>query len=319
MMIYNLNDIEKIVWENNIPELPNDTINLINSLSEQVGAPTYIRTPSFSNNSNNIIKNNFKKKKKNTDEISAEEWETIRTFHKTEITKKEGIEKEIDNLRLSINKLTEKTYDKIIDNILSKLDDINNNDEYDSNSLDKIGYAIFNMATSNKFNSNIYAKLCCELKSKYDFMTDIITNNISQFMKLFENMEFVSPDENYDKFCEMNITNEKRRAMSLFLTNLYKFNVITLDFVLNNIINIQNMIVNEKEINNNNRKNEVEELSENLFILLTNIKLSILKTSNEWNKIYSNIRFITNSNLDTNSSISHKAKFKHMDILDKIK
>ena len=53
MMIYTLNDIEKIVWENNIPELPNDTINLINSLSEQVGAPTYIRTPSFSNNNNN--------------------------------------------------------------------------------------------------------------------------------------------------------------------------------------------------------------------------------------------------------------------------
>ena len=317
-MIYTLNDIEKIVWENNIPELPNDTINLVNSLSEQVGAPTYIRTPSFSNN-NNIIKNNFKKKKKNTDEVSPEDWETIRTFHKTEINKKEGIEKEIDNIRLSINKLTEKTYDKIIDNILSKLDDINNNDDYDSNSLDKIGYAIFNMATSNKFNSNIYAKLCCELKVKYDFMTDIITNNISQFMKLFENMEFVSPEENYDKFCEINIINEKRRSMSLFLTNLYKFNVITLDFVLNNIMNIQNMIVNEEEIFNSNRKSEVEELSENLFILLTNIKLSILKTSNEWNKIYSNIRFITNFTLDNNSSISHKAKFKHMDILDKIK
>ena len=78
------------------------------------------------------------------------------------------------------------------------------------------------------------------------------------------------------------------------------------------------MIVNEKEIYNSDRKMEVEELSENLFILLTNIKLSILKTSNEWNKIYSNIQFITNSNLDTNSSISHKTLFKHMDILDKI-
>ena len=42
------------------------------------------------------------------DEIYPEDWETIRTFHKTEINKKEGIEKEIDNVRLSINKLTEK-------------------------------------------------------------------------------------------------------------------------------------------------------------------------------------------------------------------
>ena len=30
----------------------------------------------------------------------------------------------------------------------------------------------------NKFNSKVYAKLCCELKEKYEFMTDIIENNI---------------------------------------------------------------------------------------------------------------------------------------------
>ena len=58
-------------------------------------------------------------------------------------------------------------------------------------------------------------------------------------MKLFENMEFVSPDEDYDKFCEMNITNEKRRAMSLFLTNLYKNEVVSLDILLSNITNLK--------------------------------------------------------------------------------
>ena len=34
-------------------------------------------------------------------------------------------------------------------------------------------------------------------------------NNINEFMKLFENMEFVSADENYDKFCE-NIKNKRK-------------------------------------------------------------------------------------------------------------
>lgn len=316
-MIYTLNDIEKIAWGDNNIVLPTDTIDLINSLSEQVGAPTYIKTPSFSTN-NTYSKNNNNKRKKKTDIISNEDWDTIRNFQKTEITKKDGIEKEIDNIRLSINKLTEKTFDKIIENIHIQLNAINDNDNYDSESMNKIGYAIFNMATSNKFNSNIYAKLCSELKSKYDFMTDIITNNISQFMKLFENMEFVSPEENYDKFCEMNITNEKRRSMSLFLTNLYKFDVITLDFIVNNIMNIQNMIVNEEEIYNSDRKAEIEELSENLFILISNLNFDKLKSNSEWSNIYNNIMFIKNVDINIFLGISHKAKFKHMDILDKI-
>ena len=149
-------------------------------------------------------------------------------------------------------------------------------------------------------------------------MTDIITNNISQFMKLFENMEFVSPEENYDKFCEMNITNEKRRSMSLFLTNLYKFDVITLDFIVNNIMNIQNMIVNEEEIYNSDRKAEIEELSENLFILISNLNFDELKSNSEWSNIYNNIMFIKNVDINIFLGISHKAKFKHMDILDKI-
>ena len=315
-MFYTLNDIEKICWEDNIIVLPTDTIDLINSLSEQVGAPSYIKTPSFSNNNNNM-KNNMKKKKK-SDIISNEDWDTIRTFQKTEITKKEGIEKEIDNIRLSINKLTEKTYDKIIESILLQLTDINENDNYDSESLNKIGYAIFNMATSNKFNSKIYAKLCCELKKSYDFMTDIIMNNISQFMQLFENMTFVSPDENYDKFCEMNIINEKRRSMSLFLTNLYTYKVITLDYIMNNITNIQNMIINEISIIDSDKKTEIEELSENLFILLTSMNIIDLKSTSEWNNIYNNIMLVKNADINICLGISHKTKFKHMDILDKI-
>jgi hypothetical protein len=319
-MIYTLNDIEKIAWGDNNIVLPTDTIDLINSLSEQVGAPTYIKTPSFSinnNNNNNYSKNNNKKKKK-TDIISNEDWDTIRNFQKTEITKKDGIEKEIDNIRLSINKLTERTFDKIIENIHIQLNDINDNDNYDSNSMNKIGYAIFNMATSNKFNSKVYAKLCCELKEKYEFMTDIIENNISQFMELFENMIFVSPDENYDKFCEMNIINEKRRSMSLFLTNLYTYKVITIDIIMNNITNIQNMIIDKDSILNSDKIQEIEELSENLFILLSNMNFDELKSNSEWSNIYNNIMFIKNVDINIFLGISHKAKFKHMDILDKI-
>jgi len=316
-VVYTISDFENIKWANNSGfALPATTIELINSLSEQVGSPNYVKTPSFTNNAE---KPNYKKKRRPVDDIKSDDWQALRSFQKTEFVKKDGIEKEIDGIRLLINKLTEKTYDKIIEKLFVTLDEISANENYDVEYVNKIGYAIFTMATSNKFNSNVYARLTSELQNRYEFMTDIITFNINEFMKLFEKMEFVSPDENYDKFCEMNIINEKRRAMSMFLTSLYKNNVITLDFVFDNIKNIQNMIVNEDNMKNSNKTTENEELVENLYILLTNISVPVLKTSDHWEEVYNNVVKIKTVDTKIYLGISSKTKFKHMDILDKLK
>ena len=314
-VIYTLSEIENICWKAEHLPLPEDTIKIINTISEQVGAPSYNRTPTFQNKTAPGGGGGNRRKKKN-EEINAEDWEAIRTFQKTEIVKKEGIEKEIDSIRLLINKLTEKTYDKIVESMITTLNEIHENGNYDEESVNKIGFAIFNMATSNKFNSNVYARLCSKLLSEYDFMNNIIHNNITEFMKLFDNMVFVSPEENYDAFCDMNIANDKRRSMSLFLTNLYKNNVITMDIVFTNIVNIQNMLmVNKNDIS---KKKENEELSENLYTLLTNIPFLILTKHNGWSIINDNIEIIKKSDSTVNLGISSKCKFKHMDISDKL-
>jgi len=108
--------------------------------------------PKFASNDRSMYK---KKKRHNNEDLKSEDWETIRNFKKTEIIKKEGIEKEIDSIRLLINKLTEKSYAVIVENMCTTLDELGENKEYDNVSMDRIGYAIFNMATSNKFNSNV--------------------------------------------------------------------------------------------------------------------------------------------------------------------
>ena len=314
-VIYTLSEIENICWKAEHLPLPEDTIKIIDTISEQVGAPSYNRTPTFQNKTAPGGGGGNRRKKKN-EEINAEDWEAIRTFQKTEIVKKEGIEKEIDSIRLLINKLTEKTYDKIVESMIATLNEIHENGNYNEESVNKIGFAIFNMATSNKFNSNVYARLCSKLLSEYDFMNSIIHNNITEFMKLFDNMVFVSPEENYDAFCDMNIANDKRRSMSLFLTNLYKNNVITMDIVFANIVNIQNILMTNK--NDISKKKENEELSENLYTLLTNIPFLILTKHNGWSIINDNIEIIKKSDSTVNLGISSKCKFKHMDISDKL-
>ena len=320
-VIYTIQDFDNIKWSSSTFTLPEETTNLINLLTQQVGAPTYVKTPSFSNkNINNNDKNSYRKKKRRNEEANTtDDWQSLRSFQKTEFVKKEGIEKEIDGIRALINKLTDKTYDRIIEKLTETLDEIKDNETCDEVYIDKIGHSIFTMATSNKFNSNVYAKLASELQSKYEFMTNIVDNNINEFMKLFENMEFVSPDDNYDKFCEMNIINEKRRAMSLFLTSLYKHKVLTLDFVFDKIQKVQNMIMKEETMLHESSRMEVEELSENLYILLTNIPFSTLSSHSEWKQIMDNLLQIKNTDTKACMGISPKAKFKHMDILDKLK
>ena len=320
-VIYTIQDFDNIKWSDSTFTLPEETTNLINLLTQQVGAPTYVKTPSFSNkNTNNNDKNSYRKKKRRNEEVNtADDWQSLRSFQKTEFVKKEGIEKEIDGIRALINKLTDKTYDLIIEKLTETLDEIKDNETCDEVYIDKIGHSIFTMATSNKFNSNVYAKLASELQSKYEFMTNIVDNNINEFMKLFENMEFVSPDDDYDKFCEMNIINEKRRAMSLFLTSLYKHKVLTLDFIFDKIQKVQNMIMKEETMLHESSRMEVEELSENLYILLTNIPFSTLSFHSEWKQIMDNLLQIKNTDTKACMGISPKAKFKHMDILDKLK
>ncbi len=350
--VYTLKDFEDIIWstnnkpedENNSFQLPQEIIDLITSLSEQVGAPNYIKTPAFTkgsagsggNGRNGEKHNNYKKKRRHEEPISPGDWEAIRNFKKTEIVKKEGLEKDINNIRLLINKLTDKTYDKIIENLFETIDEIKEkfnivdnttdssgtsiiSDDDIINHLNKIGYAIFNMATSNKFNSGVYAKLTCELQNKYEFMRPIINNNISEFMKMFENMEFVSSTEDYDRFCELNIINDRRRAMSLFMVNLYKNAVISLDSMFENISNIQNMIVSEESITNIDKASEINELSENLYVILTNIPMKEFQKHTSWLQIYDNVLRITKIDTKINKGVSPKTKFKHMDILDKLK
>ena len=52
-------------------------------------------------------------------------------------------------------------------------------------------------------------------------MKSICENNFNSFMSIFEKIE-IGKEEDYDNFCHINKTNEKRRALSKFYTFLNK-------------------------------------------------------------------------------------------------
>jgi hypothetical protein len=312
-VVYSLKQFEDISWQQPL-EIGDDIISLINELTEQVGSPSYNKTPNF--NSTQSSEKKFNKKPKKYTEIAPDDWVTVRNFKKTEIAVKEGIDKQIDEIRSLLNKVTEKTFDAILVKMIDKLDSNVEELKQNEEGLSKIGTSIFNIATSNTFNSEVFSKLIKTLIEKYEFMEDIFNQAFDQFIQIFSNIQYCSPDDDYDKFCQMNIDNDKRRAMSLFVINLTKLEIIPKNKTIGIINQLQSMIT--AYIHEESQENVIEELAENLYILVVQ-GFYHLKDCDEWQSIYDNIETISKMKHKQYPSISRKAVFKHMDIIDKIK
>ena len=318
-----------------------NVIELISSLANKVGAPTYIKTPVFpkrekttgvageqieletSSLSSASLSNRRPRNKPS--QISDEDWSTIRTFQKTEIKKTEGIEKRIDTIRSLLNKLTDATYGVIEPEILSEVNTIVRGEDGGDNgaiaieeeNINKIAHSIFNTASSNMFYSALYAKLFKQLVQCHDIFTKVFEKSYSEFVGLFKKVEYVDPNVDYNKFCEVTKMNDKRRAMSMFIINLMKEDMLEPDGVVDIIRELQEMV--NSYIKQANKANELEELNENLFILLTNGK-NILSSHEKWDSIVSNVTFLSilKVKMKEYPSVNNKLIFKNMDILEEL-
>ena len=217
---YTFTDVEKIKNDNSDIELPQDIIDFINSLSEKVGAPTYSKTPVFSKGN----KPRNKKRPKNM-EITNEDWSAIRSFQTTELARnKEGVEKDIEDLRMLLNKITTNNFVEVNEEISNNLDKIISSSPAKDDLL-KIGTSVFEIASSNKFYSSVYAELYEKFIKKDPIFEDIFQKNFTDFVEIFTSIRYVDPDEDYTEFCKVNKENEKRRALSLFFVNLMKCHI----------------------------------------------------------------------------------------------
>ena len=302
---YDLEEYETIKNVGFAYELSENTISVVNELAEQVGAPSYNKTPVFENKE-------YKKRKYNGS-LSEEDWDAFRNFKATEIASSSGINKYFDDIRFSLNKMTENTYVSVRNEIINLLKNMME-EKYDDDAYNNVGKSIFDMASSNKFYSEIYAKLYSDIMKEFDMFKDIFNTNLKHFMELFKNIEVADNDNvDYNRLCEINKQNDKRRALSLFFVNLMNYGVITEDNIIEIIDELQNKIINCAE--KNGFAASIEELSENIFIIVTNVK-DRLNDHIVWTTIVNRIVNITEMSSSEKPSINNKVIFKHMDLLD---
>ena len=328
---YSFEDFNRISFDGFNFTLPQETIQIIQDLARQVGSPSYVKTPIFQKRENPLktplakdIPQGFKKKRnKNNEILNDEDWETFRTFQPTKIEKKEGIDAKFDIIRSNLNKLTDKSYlelkEKIMDTMKEIVDDGENTESQDNKDILAIGKSIFDIASTNRFYSKIYADLYAELIGRFEIMKEVFYNSFDTFLEMFNNIEYIDPSVDYDKFCKINKDNEKRRALSAFFINLMINKVISRERIMLILKNLLSQI--NTYISIENKKNEVDEITENIAILykkefLENNSESVSDCIIDGMTIIEFIVKIANSKTKDYLSLTNKTIFKFMDMIE---
>jgi len=344
---YTLSDFERIIQNGFEYVVHPDVVALVSKIADQVGAPTYVKTPTFPKNKSVIgsltnntsttsggggggggsgfhgsswstdrdskrTTNSSGTRRSDSQQITDEDWESIRAFQATELARSQGIESNISVIRSSLNRITSDNYAEMRDAILNEISTLvaNNADE---ESLLKIGNSIFNTASSNQFYSHTYAMLYKDLIESHDFFKPIFEASMKDYMKLFQTIDYVDPKKDYDKFCEINKSNDKRKAMSLFIVNLMKEGIVSTGEVIDIVLSLQRMLNENLKVAG--KTNELDEISENIYIIIKNGH-PMLSSTDEWINILNNITFISLLKVKSYPSITNKTIIKHVDILE---
>lgn len=313
--IYTLNDFRDITFGGFDIKLPDRTIEIITELAEQVGSPTYIKTPVFAKREIPIMKDqSFKKKRRGNhgmESVNDDDWESLRTFQATKIEQKIGIEMQFDLVRSCLNKITDKTYEEQCNKICDILTQLQNSEE----DLLRVGNAIFEIASTNRFYSKLYADLYTMLIHRYDVMRSIFQNNMDTFLGLFEKIEHISAEEDYDRFCKINMDNEKRKALSAFFVNLSQTKIIADEKIIEFASNLLKQVL--QFIHQDNKKNEVDEMVENIAILYNkDLFLTSGVSMSNGETFTQTIEGLAKSKSKNFASLSNKSIFKFMDMVE---
>ena len=312
---YTLEDIQTIQFCGFTCVLNKQVLQKIQTIADQVGSPEYVRTPQFP-----------KKERKTprrlsgrSSDLTEADWNAIRMFKATVIKKREGIDATIDRIRQSLNKMSDKTYTVLSTKIFNEMQvvmDENNDDSDECNKLlAMIGEEIFVIASSNLFYSALYAKFYKDLLQKVPSMRSIFDRNYLEFTKLFDNIETADPAKEYDKFCEINKSNEKRRAVAKFYINLMLHDILTCADIMRIILNIIKEITNRIDFDD---VNMVDELVELLKIMVVDSR-SIIVNSSDWHIVEEHMNSMLKMKSSEHLGLSNRSIFKYMDIQDILK
>ena len=315
MVSYDLNSFYTILKKGNPTILGNDVIDVIQTIDMSI-VPIFVEPK----------KMDLLKKKKFKPSF-PEKWEDRSGFKTTPllIVEKNGVDKWLQEIRTGLNKLSTKNYDSQKTDIIQCIqncciDTENQTDEQKKENLRTIATAIFNIASTNKFYAELYAKLYRELIQVNSIFQEILFLHVTNYASSVKEIEYFNPENDYEKYCVNNKVNDARKATAVFLVHLIKEEVIPVMRVLNIIVAFQKLVL--EYVDQEEKINEVEEITEILFLLIKEGKSMYDECQGEyiWKfVIKQNIEVLSKYSKKDKKSLSSRAIFKYVDMATLIK
>ena len=261
------------------------------------------------------------------------EWENLRkdmNFKPTVMENKEGYEKIINEIRICLNKLTDKNYTKQRDEIFEHIRGILVfEDELSKEGLKRVSNALFDIASTNKFFSKIYAQIYAELMNEFAIFSEILGGFLTEFVNKITTIHYVDPDKDYDGYCLYVKSQDSRRATSGFMIHLglllQEREKVALEKTSNfgkeelwkEIERILMELTKKLDdfIPQVGKLNEVEEIVEILFLISTAGSKKLVVESVLGKEIHEMWRTLATKKVKENPSWSSRAMFKISDLV----
>lgn len=336
MQKYNLQQVNAIMFAGFEYHIPDETINVFNFLTAKIGSNAFVNSNVFQKREVKVpndehsfdrdqgFKPDKRKRKGNKGmEVSNEDWDSIRSFQTTKIEQKSGLDALVDKLKLSMSKLTKDKYILIRDQIVGVLNEIVEAEEDPVILIQKIGNIMLDIVLSNKTLLKLYADLYSDLLGSYDWLRQSIDNHFADYLDLFKDMKYFDPDKDYDKFCDMNVTNEKRKLTSQLFVYLALNGLLPRLSIYERLVSLLRTM--SEYINLPDKKFEVDEITENMAILFNKEIIKTVEDADDYDEdlyiinglnIIELITVFAKSKAKDFKSLSNKSIFKCMDLVE---
>ena len=314
MITYNLNDYNTIRLNDSNISLPDDVLSVYKTLVSNLNISTVTSTPSVRNDTDTHDRRGGYRRNKNVKRNDLLSSGKVVEFKQRKVVDEGGPEKIMVTIRASLNKLTNKNYDSHRDIITTSLEELN--DKYDDTYMETFTNHLFDIASKNKFYSEMYATLYKELEQIYPTLQERKSKFIEECIDNLDTIQYIDENADYEGFCKNNKMNDIRRAMNIFMINLFKKDICDISNIVKIMSIIQTKVLANRDVENTSYI--TEELTENLFIFVSESSKELRK-HRDWETTRQFIIDQSKIKAKDHVGLTSRITFKYMDMIDLLK
>jgi len=290
-MYYSLDDYSKLLFAGISYKLPSEVETVIKKLTIDLGINVQSPTVSTQGAYKAHVPMNRKRSTKQQDTLDV--WEKAKPFKATTIEKKEGIEKIVNEIRSCLNKASNKNFEKQKTTLLSYFEPGSEafadcTAEMKDEAIRKMAASIIDIACTNRIQSELYALLYKELADKFPEFIAVLNEHIESYKADLKQLQQLSSSANFDEVSSHNKANDRRKDMGVFIVNVTKLNITTLETVLTIVDSMMSLVQSDLDVPGNTSR--TDDLADTIFVIATALFVRIDRQrpdeDNKWRKLF---------------------------------